>query len=72
MLKPSDLAPAWRGAVPVLCVSSRGPFDEAATLMLSQTLDRHGLRLSLPILDVDAEALGQAFATWSGGRVRLT
>ena len=44
VLKPSDLAPAWRGAVPVLCVSSRGPFDEAATLMLSQTLDRHGLR----------------------------
>ena len=44
VLKPADLAPAWRGAVPVLCVSSRGPFDEAATLMLSQTLDRHGLR----------------------------
>ena len=44
VLKPADLAPAWRGPVPVLCVSSRGPFDEAATLMLSQTLDRHGLR----------------------------
>ena len=44
MLTPADLAPAWRSPVPVLCVSSRGPFDEAATLMLSQTLDRHGLR----------------------------
>lgn len=44
VLTRADLAPAWRGAAPVLCVSSRGPFDEAATLMLSQTLDRHGLR----------------------------
>lgn len=44
VLGPEDLAPAWRGSAPVLCVSSRGPFDEAATLMLSQTLTRQGLR----------------------------
>ena len=43
VLGPEDLAPAWRGAKPVLCVSSRGPFDEAATMMLSQILARHGL-----------------------------
>ncbi|AWN35632.1 AI-2E family transporter [Methylobacterium radiodurans] len=43
VLAPEDLAPNWRGRTPVLCVSSRGPFDEAATRMLSQTLDRHGL-----------------------------
>jgi hypothetical protein len=43
VLAPEDLAPNWRGRTPVLCVSSRGPFDEAATQMLSQTLDRHGL-----------------------------
>lgn len=43
VLGREDLAPAWRGAKPVLCVSSRGPFDEAATLMLSQILARHGL-----------------------------
>lgn len=43
VLKAADLAPGWRGGAPVLCVSSRGPFDEAATLMLSQTLARHGL-----------------------------
>lgn len=43
VLGREDLAPAWRGAKPVLCVSSRGPFDEAATLMLSQVLARHGL-----------------------------
>lgn len=41
--KPDELAPNWRGSRPVLCVSSRGPFEEAATLMLSQILGQHGL-----------------------------
>ncbi|MGV7032620.1 AI-2E family transporter [Methylobacterium symbioticum] len=44
VLGREDLAPNWRGRTPVLCVSSRGPFDEAATLMLAQTLGRHGLQ----------------------------
>lgn len=43
VLSREDLAPHWRSETPVLCVSSRGPFDEAATLMLSQILGRHGL-----------------------------
>jgi predicted PurR-regulated permease PerM len=43
VLTREELAPHWRSATPVLCVSSRGPFDEAATLMLSQSLARHGL-----------------------------
>ena len=43
VLEREDLAPNWRSDTPVLCVSSRGPFDEAATLMLSQILGRHGL-----------------------------
>ncbi|GEP02933.1 AI-2E family transporter [Methylobacterium oxalidis] len=43
VLRSEDLPPRWRGPAPVLCVSSRGPFDEAATLMLSQILQRHGL-----------------------------
>ena len=43
VLAPEDLAPAWRGPAPVLCVASGGAFDEAATLMLAQTLSRHGL-----------------------------
>lgn len=43
VLDREDLAPNWRSETPVLCVSSRGPFDEAATLMLSQILARHGL-----------------------------
>ncbi|WP_132249505.1 AI-2E family transporter [Methylobacterium segetis] len=43
VLKTEELGPRWRTPTPVLCVSSRGPFDEAATLMLSQILKRHGL-----------------------------
>ncbi len=43
VLRPEDLAPAWRVATPVLCVTSGGAFDEAANLMLAQTLTRHGL-----------------------------
>jgi predicted PurR-regulated permease PerM len=43
VLSREDLAPNWRSETPVLCVSSRGPFDEAATMMLSQILARHGL-----------------------------
>ncbi|MFD6319067.1 AI-2E family transporter [Methylorubrum thiocyanatum] len=43
VLRPEDLAPAWRGESAVLCVPSGGAFDEAATLMLAQTLSRHGL-----------------------------
>ncbi|MDB5644471.1 AI-2E family transporter [Methylobacterium sp.] len=43
VMRPADLPPRWQAAKPVLCVSSRGPFDEAATLMLGQILGRHGL-----------------------------
>jgi len=42
-LTRDDLAPRWQGDKPVLCVSSRGVFDEATTRMLAQILDRHGL-----------------------------
>jgi len=38
------LAPAWSGAVPVLCIAARGPLDEAASAMLAQLLGKHGLR----------------------------
>lgn len=50
VLGRDDLAPSWRGETPVLCVSSRGPFDEAATLMLAQTLGRHGLQAQVMAL----------------------
>ena len=41
---PRDrLPPAWRGEAPVLCLAGRGPLDEAASAMLAQLLQRHGL-----------------------------
>ena len=50
VLARDDLAANWRGTTPILCVSSRGPFDEAATLMLSQILGRHGLAAQMTSL----------------------
>ncbi len=38
-----DLAPAWRGATPVLCIAGRGMLDEAVATMLAQLLDKQGL-----------------------------
>jgi hypothetical protein len=37
------LAPEWRGEAPVLCVAGRGPLDDAASSMLAQLLEKHGL-----------------------------
>jgi predicted PurR-regulated permease PerM len=33
----------WQGPTPVLCLAGRGPFDEAASEMLAQLLEKHGL-----------------------------
>ena len=38
-----DLAPAWRGATPVLCIAGRGLLDEAVSTMLAQLLENQGL-----------------------------
>ena len=35
--------PSWRGDAPVMCIAGRGPLDEAASAMLAQLLDKHGL-----------------------------
>ncbi len=43
VLGPDELEPRWRGAVPVLCVAGSGVFEDVATRMLAQILDRHGL-----------------------------
>ncbi len=42
-VRPEDRAPVWRGETPVLCVSGRGPLDEAAALMLAQLMRKHGI-----------------------------
>jgi predicted PurR-regulated permease PerM len=37
------IAPAWRSSSAVLCIAGRGPLDEAATAMLAQLLEKHGI-----------------------------
>lgn len=41
---PDDLDAAWTGDSAVLCVSGRGPLDEAVCAMLAQVLGKRGLR----------------------------
>jgi hypothetical protein len=43
VLTPEQLAPAWRGGAPVLCIGGRSPLDEAAATMLAQLLEMHGI-----------------------------
>jgi predicted PurR-regulated permease PerM len=53
VLSPGDLRPAWRVDVPVLCIASRSPLDEAAAVMLAQLLAIHGLSARVqPFSDV--------------------
>ncbi len=40
---PLELAGAWEGEAPVLCVAGRGPLDEAASMILAQLLAKHGI-----------------------------
>ena len=64
----ADLPPAWQGEAPVLCLSGRGPLDEAASAMLAQLLGKHGMgarltpyeaasRERVDMLDVDGVAM---------------
>ncbi len=43
----ADLPPSWQGEAPVLCIAGRGPLDEAASAMLVQLLDKHGMNARL-------------------------
>jgi len=38
-----DLAPAWRGATPVLCIAGRGILDDAVSTIFAQLLERQGI-----------------------------
>ncbi len=66
--KPPVLAPEWSGEHPVLCIAGRGPLDDAAALMLSRLLAKHGLgarpvpheavsRSGIPMLDPSGVAM---------------
>jgi predicted PurR-regulated permease PerM len=53
VLSQENLRPAWRVDVPVLCIASRSPLDEAAATMLAQLLAKHGLAATVqPFADV--------------------
>jgi predicted PurR-regulated permease PerM len=53
VLNPGNLEGPWRVAHPVLCVASRSPLDQAASALLAQLLDKHGLLARVqPFTDV--------------------
>jgi hypothetical protein len=53
--EPGDLSGPFRTEVPVLCVASRSPLDQAAATMLTQLLDKNGLRARVqPFTDVQS------------------
>ena len=55
---PTD-TPAGRNAMPVMCLAGRGPFDEAASLMLAQLLRKQGLAARVvPYQAVSRPAIG--------------
>jgi predicted PurR-regulated permease PerM len=43
VLAKTDLAPAWRGDHPVLCIAGRTSLDEAAAVMFADLCKAHGL-----------------------------
>jgi predicted PurR-regulated permease PerM len=47
VLQLTDLPPEWISDRAILCVCGQGPFDEAATLMLVQLLEKHGLKANV-------------------------
>ena len=60
MPETHELAPEWRVPQPVLCIAGRGALDEAASMMLAQLLQKHGLGARvLPHETVSRRAVGQ-------------
>jgi predicted PurR-regulated permease PerM len=43
IVEQNELAPPWRGGTPVLCVGGRSLLDEAASVMLAQLIEKHGI-----------------------------
>jgi len=53
VLSSEQLRPDWQVKHPVLCIASRSPLDEAAATMLTQLLEKRGLRAIVqPFADV--------------------
>jgi predicted PurR-regulated permease PerM len=43
-LDPTDLAPGWEAEGAIVCIGGRTPLDDAAAALLSELLERHGLK----------------------------
>ena len=43
VVSKDQLSPEWQVPYPVLCIASRRPLDEGASIMLAQVLGKHGL-----------------------------
>ena len=64
----SLLPPRWQGPAPVMCLAGRGPFDAAASLMLAQLLQKHGLGATVVAHDAGSRA---AIGTLDGRGVAM-
>jgi predicted PurR-regulated permease PerM len=57
--QPDGSGPPWGTAHPVLCISGRGPLDDAASAMLAQLLGKHGIGArAVPHATVARSAIG--------------
>jgi predicted PurR-regulated permease PerM len=61
----ADLAPAFQGDVPVLCIAGQGALDEAAATMMAQLLKKHGLNVRVE--GADALSTQNIFRLETGG-----
>ena len=68
ILQLADLTPEWASDRAILCVSGRGQFDEAATLMLVQLLEKHGLKASV---ESDLAVFSSNVVRLNGADVRM-
>ena len=60
-----ELAPAFRGDIPILCIAGQGALDEAAATMLAQLLRKHGLNVRVE--GADALSTQNIFRLDTGG-----
>jgi predicted PurR-regulated permease PerM len=68
ILQLADLSSEWAGDQAILCVSGRGQFDEAATLMFVQLLEKHGLKASV---ESDLAVFSSNVVRLNGANVRM-
>ena len=60
VLRPSDLAPDWRGGVPVVCFARPDSLDAVIAQMLAQALTKHGVPARVLTSAPDGDCAGDA------------